>query len=324
MSELNPSLVVLAAGLGSRYGGLKQLEPLGPGGEVLMDYGVFDAARAGVERAVFVIRREMERDFHQRLGRRYARRLEVAYAFQELSDVPPGLAVPAARAKPWGTAHAVLAAETTVRGPFVAANADDFYGAEGFRLLAGFLRDATEPVGPRRAPRARPEGPRPQRLAPQRLAMVGYELAKTLSEHGPVSRGVCRLGAGGFLASVVEHTALEPWGEGARDRSPDGGWHYFTGREPVSLNLWGLTPGVFPALRARFERFLELRGADPNAELYLPAVIDELIQEGEATVAVLPSSAQWFGVTYREDRERVARHLATLAEAGEYPVPLWG
>ncbi len=308
MGEPNPELLVLAAGLGSRYGGLKQLEPLGPGGEVLMDYGVFDAARAGVERVVFVLRREMEREFHQRLGRRYARRLEVAYAFQEIDDLPPGSAVPAARTKPWGTAHAVLSAEQALRAPFLVANADDFYGAEGFRLLVQFLR--------RGSGGGAGEGA-------LRFAMVGFELRRTLSEHGPVSRGVCEVTAEGLLASVVEHTALEPWGDGAREATAGGGWRTFTGREPVSLNLWGLTPGIFPELSERFERFLAARSADPKAELYLPAVVDELIRERRSTVTVLPSSAQWFGVTYREDRERVARHLAALVEAGEYPAPLW-
>lgn len=308
MGEPNPELLVLAAGLGSRYGGLKQLEPLGPGGEVLMDYGVFDAARAGVERVVFVLRREMEREFHQRLGRRYARRLEVAYAFQELDDLPPGFAVPAARTKPWGTAHAVLSAERALRAPFLVANADDFYGAEGFRLLVEFLRPGSGGGTGERA---------------LRFAMVGFELRRTLSEHGPVSRGVCEVTAEGLLASVVEHTALERWGDGAREATAGGGWRTFTGREPVSLNLWGLTPGIFPEIAACFERFLAARSADPKAELYLPAVIDELIREQRSTVTVLPSSAQWFGVTYREDRQRVARHLAALVEAGEYPERLW-
>lgn len=298
------SLVVLAAGLGSRYGGLKQLEPIGPSGEFLMDYAAFDAARAGIERAVFVIRREMERDFHARWGRRYAERLDVSYAFQELTAVP-SFQPPAGRTRPWGTAHAVLAAAAKVNGPFVVSNADDFYGRESYRTLAEHLR-------------------RHCTTGPEEWALVGFELARTLSAEGSVSRGVCTAGADGFLTSVVEHLEISHTETGITGRAPDGTLRAFTGGELVSLNLWGFGPALFPELASRFERFLRAHGTEEKPELYLPTVVDELIGEGKARVRMLPTSARWLGVTYREDRPLVAAELARLQAAGEYPAELWG
>lgn len=302
--ETRPALVVLAAGVGSRYGGLKQLDGVGPGGETIMDYAVFDAARAGIERAVFVIRRDLERDFHAARGRLYARRLDVAYAFQELDSLPPGRAVPAGRVKPWGTGHALLCAAGAVRGPFVASNADDFYGAEGYRLLFDFLAQ-----------------PAPGPL--ERYAMVGYELRRTLSAHGSVSRGVCDVGPEGLLRGVHEHTRLEARGEGAVQRGPDGGEVAFRGDEPVSLNLWGFRPSLFERLRASFETFLDARGDEPGAEFFLPSVVDEMVRDGRASVSVLRTSARWFGLTHRDDREQVASALRALHDQGAYPPRLW-
>jgi hypothetical protein len=296
------SLVVMAAGLGSRYGGLKQFEAVGPGGARLMDYAVFDALRAGLERLVFVLRPGMQADFHAACGHLYARRAEVAYAFQDLTDVPSGFRVPDGRVKPWGTGHAVLAAAEQVPGAFIAINADDFYGADGFGQLATFLRQPA------------PHEP------PARHALVAYDLRQTLSEHGSVARGVCELDAGGLLRSVREHTALVPVGRGAREQA---GGRMFTGDEPVSLNLWGFAPSLFSELRARFATFLTARGDDPKAEFFLPAVVDELVHDGRAEVTVLRTPAQWFGVTYREDRERVAARLHALHAAGVYPERLF-
>ncbi len=284
----------MAAGMGSRYGGLKQLEPVGPAGESMTDYAVFDAWRAGARRAVFVVRREMQAEFHARLGRRYETRLEVAYAVQELEG----------RAKPWGTGHAVLAAEGQVRAPFIVCNADDFYGAEGFGLLAAFLA-------------------RPAPTPPERYAMVAFELRRTLSDHGHVSRGVCALDGRGLLAGVREYTHVAPHGEGARDAPPAGAARDFDGREPVSLNLWGLRPSVFPELRARFERFRAARADDPRAEFYLPAVIDALLREGRASVAVLRTGSDWFGLTHPEDRAAAQARLVELHARGDYPPALW-
>lgn len=294
----------MAAGLGSRYGGLKQLDGVGPGGETVMDYAVYDAARAGVERVVFVIRREMQREFHERCGRRYAGRLEVVYAFQELTELPAGASPPPGRLKPWGTGHAVLCAAASVRAPFIVCNADDFYGAEGYRLLADFLR------APADAP-------------PERHAMVAFELRRTLSEHGTVSRGVCETTADGLLHSVREYTRIEARPDGARHAGPDGE-RVFTGHEPVSLNLWGFRTGLFDELRPRFERFLRERGgSDPAAEFFLPAVVDELVREARASVRVLRTSARWFGMTHREDRARVTALLGELHARREYPPCLW-
>jgi NDP-sugar pyrophosphorylase family protein len=296
---MKPELLVMAAGVASRYGSLKQIEPVGPAGETLMDYSVYDALRAGVERLVFVIRRETERDFHEAVGRRYAQRAEVAYAFQSVHDLPAGYALPAGRTKPWGTGHAVLAAESQIHAPFLVANADDFYGAEAFGLLAGFLAQLAD------AP-------------PERYAMVTYPLCNTLSDQGAVSRGLCVVSPEGFLTEVTEHTAIARTSGGAA-----AGEHRFTGAEPVSMNLWAFRPSLFPLLEERFEAFLRGRLEEPGAELYLPAVVADLISSGEATVRAFPTSCPWFGVTYKADRPVVVERLRALVERGDYPSPLW-
>jgi hypothetical protein len=304
MTAAHPELVVMAAGVGSRFGGLKQLEPVGPCGEKLIDYSIFDALRAGVERVVFVIRREMESDFHALVGSRFTGRAEIVYAHQELDDLPAGFVPPAGRIKPWGTAHAVLAAGRAVRAPFLLINADDFYGAAAYGGAAGFLRE--------------PEG-----TPPERWAMVGYHLANTLSAHGTVSRGVCEVGPGGMLRDIVERTALEPREDGAREAGPDGADRRYAGDTPVSMNFWAFTPAIFPHLAERFARFLDAKGDDLKAEFYIPAVVKELMDERVATVRVLDSPDPWFGLTYREDREVVAARLRALTARGDYPPKLW-
>ena len=297
-------LVVMAAGGGSRFGGLKQLEPVGPHGETLLDYSVFDGVRAGAQRVVVVLRREMEAEFHARLGCRWASRVEVAYALQEVTDVPPGATVPAGRSKPWGTGHAVLAARRWVNGPFVVINADDFYGAEGFALLAGFFGDA-------------PPG------TPGRFALVAYRLAQTLSEHGPVSRGVCRVDDGGRLVAIDEREGVARrtdgslWSHGPGDPQP------LSPDALVSMNLWGFGADLFGHLEQRFADFLRERGGEPGAEFYLPAAITALIADKLCTVQVLPTSALWFGLTHREDVPSVRRHLHNLLAQGAYPPRLW-
>jgi NDP-sugar pyrophosphorylase family protein len=291
-------LLVLAAGVGSRYGGAKQLERVGPAGETLMDYALWDAAAAGVRRAVFVIRREHERIFRQEITRRYLSRLEVDFAFQELSDLPAGFGVPPDRQKPWGTGHAVWAARHLLRGPFATINADDYYGASGFLKLSEFFSSER---------------------SPNRYALVAYELGKTLSPHGSVSRGVCTVDAGGRLLAVEEVTGIEPLpNEAPRARAGD---RVFSGREPVSMNLWGLGPSIFPLLGRALEAFLGAGDPGDRGELYLPTVIDREVTSGAAEVAVLPVADSWLGVTYREDREAVMRELAR--RAAEYPSPLW-
>lgn len=301
---MQPELVVMAAGVGSRFGGLKQLEPVGPGGEKLIDYSIYDALRAGVERVVFVIRRDMEEDFRELIGSRFAARVEIVYAYQELEPVPPWFTLPTGRVKPWGTGHAVLAAQRAVRGPFLVINADDFYGAAAFRQAADFLR----------LPAAPP---------PQRWCMVGYRLANTLSEHGAVSRGVCEVTADGLLKEIVEHTSLVPCDGGARANAAGSHDAVLAGDTPVSMNFWGFTPALFSCLEERFARFLRERGHDLKAELYIPAVVNDLVREGVATVRVLDSPEPWFGMTYRDDRDAVAARLRDLTARGEYPPRLW-
>ncbi len=289
-------LMVLAAGMGSRFGGVKQLDPVGPSGETVMDFAVYDAVRAGVDRVVFVIRRELEQAFHAQIGSRYAGAVPVAYAFQELAALPGGRGVPEGRTKPWGTGQAVLAAADVVDSPFIVINADDFYGRRAYEGLAGRLAMAS---------------------APGSYSMVGFPLVNTLSEHGTVARGICEV-VDGRLRSVVEHTGLAPDGDGVLDASGA----RFSGAELVSMNFWGLQPDVFGRLETQFGEFLDARGDDPKAELYLPAVIDRLVAEGLASVDVLTSPDQWFGMTYAADRDAVAARLADLVTTGEYPTPL--
>ena len=299
-----PVLVVLAAGVGARYGGLKQMEPVGPGGEAVLDYAVFDAKRAGFGKVVFVIRREIEQDFRDIFGRRFAKHIEVDYAFQALDMVPAGRLVPPDRTKPWGTGHAVLCATPALDRPFAVINADDFYGAQSFRALARFL---TQPAA----------------ANPDLFAMVGFQLDRTLSEHGTVARGLCQMDAEGYLASVEELTAIEKQPGGARNKEPDGSFRNLTGREIVSMNCWGFTLGLFEGLRRQFGEFLDRDQANLKAEFYLPTAVNVLINAGQARVQVLPTPSHWFGVTYRADRPVVVESIRALVRAGEYPERLW-
>jgi dTDP-glucose pyrophosphorylase len=299
-----PALVVLAAGMGSRYGGLKQIDPVGPHGEVVLDYSVFDACRAGFGSVVFVIRRDLERAFRETVGRRFEDRLEVRYAFQELDALPRGSSVPAGRTKPWGTGHAVLCARPAVQEPFAVINADDFYGADAYRQLATFL---TTPPDAGRAT----------------YAMVGFELGRTLSAHGTTARGLCVVDAAGCLQSVHELTAIERTVGGARNREPDGSFRALTGIETVSMNCWGFTPGFFDHLAAGFSEFLRSHGTSERTEFYLPFAVNSLIERGAAQVKVLPTDSNWFGVTYREDRPVVVESIRRLIHAGAYPEQLW-
>jgi dTDP-glucose pyrophosphorylase len=296
-----PSLLVLAAGMGSRYGGLKQIDPVGPAGETIIDYSVYDALRAGFAKLVFVIRRDVEEPFREIVGRRFEKRLPVRYVFQELADLPPGFAPPANRAKPWGTTHAILAGQSVLEEPFAAINADDFYGAQSFRLLAEHFSAGSGDY-----------------------AMAGFTLRRTLSEFGSVARGVCQVGPDGYLKSVVELTRIERDGAGAKNTDAAGRVTRLTGDEVVSMNFWGFTPAVFPALRSRFAAFLEQHGRDEKAECYIPSVISELLASGQARVKVPRTGDAWLGVTYREDRPRVMEGIRQLVARGQYPERLWG
>ncbi|MEI7900732.1 MAG: sugar phosphate nucleotidyltransferase [bacterium] len=301
---MRPTLVVLAAGMGSRYGGLKQVDPVGPSGETIMDYSVFDAVRAGFDRVVFVIRRDFEEVFRTAIGSKYKGVAAVDYAFQEAEDLPPGFTVPGARVKPWGTAHAIRAARSVVNTPFAAINADDFYGRDAFQRLGVFLT-------------------RGQPVAKPRFAMVGYRLDQTLSENGSVARGVCKVGTDGLLETVTEMTKLVRVPGGAENREKPGCPLALTGTERVSMNLWGFTPALFSALEARFPLWLKVHAEDPKAEWYIPFVVDEMVGEGAAEVEVLPTESAWFGVTYREDKPQVVAAIHALVDSGEYPVKLW-
>lgn len=302
---MKPTLLILAAGMGSRYGGLKQVDPVGPSGETIMDYSVFDAVRAGFGRVVFVIRRDFEDVFKKTIGVKYKGVLPVDYAYQNIADLPIGFHVPREREKPWGTAHAIRSARKVVDTPFAAINADDFYGRDAFQRLANFLSAADAAS------------------QPPRFAMVGYRLDQTLSEHGSVARGVCQIGCNGVLQSVTEMTKLVRVPGGAENREDPDEPVKLTGAERVSLNLWGFTPELFKALEARFPAWLEVNAGNPRAEWYIPFVIDEMIRESAAQVEVLPTDSSWFGVTYREDKPLVVEAVRKLVEAGEYPVKLW-
>ncbi|HMP91222.1 MAG TPA: sugar phosphate nucleotidyltransferase, partial [Kiritimatiellia bacterium] len=298
---MKKDLVVLAAGMGSRYGGLKQIDPVGPSGEKVIDYSVFDAIRAGFNRVVFVIRRDMEAAFRDGIGDAMESRLDVAYAFQEMHDLPAGYTSPAGREKPWGTGHAVWAARNVVNSPFAVINADDFYGPRAFELLAGHLNKASEST------------------STSNYAMIAYQLRQTVSEHGTVSRGLCRLDARGCLIDIEEVTAIEKKPDGIYSRNPDGAKIPHDGMIPVSMNCWGFTPGLFHGMESDFRAFLDRRGAEVKSEFYLPATISAMISRGEACVQVLQTPDAWYGVTYREDKPMVMAGIQSLIDRGLYP-----
>jgi hypothetical protein len=293
--------------MGSRYGGLKQVEPVGPGGETLMDYGIYDACRAGFGKVVFVIRRDFDAAFRTAVGDRYAPHVPVEYAFQSMDDLPSGWRVPEGRTKPWGTAHAIRAARWVVHEPFAAMNADDYYGRESFDRLAAFLSGPGLGTGP-----------------VAHFAMVAFHLRETLSTHGSVARGICRVSTDGFLLGVRELTRLVPLPDGgAENRPPGAPPERLTGNEPTSMNLWAFTPALFHLLEERFGVWLSAHIRDPSAEWYIPEAVDGLVREGKAVVEAIPTPSSWFGVTYRDDRPRVQEAIAVRVAAGEYPPRLW-
>lgn len=299
---MKPTLVVMAAGMGSRYGGLKQIEPVGPGGEIVVDYSVFDAMRSGFGRGVFIIRKEIETAFRAIMDRHISRRFPVDYVFQELDALPGAFRAPADRTKPWGTGHAVLQCRDLVREPFAVINADDFYGRHSFDLLARRLLKTDS-------------------AAPD-YSMVGYILRNTLSEHGSVARGVCEADASGRLLRIVERLKIEKDGAGAR-MEVDGRWTPLSGSEWVSMNMWGFTPTLFDRLEEAFLRFLPGAMGQPKAEFILPSVVGELVERNRATVEILPSEETWLGVTYADDKPAVMAGVRARIRAGDYPERLW-
>jgi choline kinase len=300
----SPALLILAAGMGSRYGGLKQLDPVGPSGETILDFSVFDAMRAGFGKVVFVIRKDFESLFRDQIGRRFEGRMDVDYVFQQLDSIPAGYALPAGREKPWGTGHAIWCAEKALHQPFAVINADDFYGVDAYRQLATQLNTASPDA------------------SPAAFSMVGFRLGNTLSEHGAVSRGICAVDENGMLCEIEEVTGIVRREAGAA-APMDGFEKTFSGNELVSMNFWGFTPSIFPLLEKRFKTFLENNSGSPKAEFYIPSAVAEMIASHEAEVKVLPTTSQWFGVTYREDRPRVTESIQDLVKSGVYQSPLW-
>jgi NDP-sugar pyrophosphorylase family protein len=301
---MKPTLLVLAAGMGSRYGGLKQIDPMGPNGETVLDYSVYDAIRAGFGKVVFIIREDFAQAFRDGIGARFADRIEVDYVFQKLDDLPEGFSVPEGREKPWGTAHAVRAARDAVKSHFAVINADDFYGHDAYQRAAAFFDSLPAD-------------------ASGAMAMVGYPLENTLSDHGHVNRGICRIDEGGFLTNVEEYLDIEREADGhVRGNALDGKRHIVPPGSLVSMNFWAFGPAFFTQLEEGFTRFLLEAGEQVKSECYIPTVVDQLIHSGHAQCMVLQTTSQWFGVTYPADKPFVVESIRKLITDGEYPEKL--
>jgi len=301
---MTPTLLVLAAGLGTRYGGLKQIDSIGPNGETIIDYSIYDGIRASFGKVVFVIRHYFEDEFREKVSSKFDRRIETVYAYQELDACLGDFKLPRDREQPWGTGHAILVCRDLIREPFAVVNADDYYGVHSLGIVAGFLA--------------------PKEVTSTDYGMVGFVLRNTLSEYGPVSRGVSQCDEHMMLKKVIERKKIEKTGDGIRYLDTDGQPHPLIGDEIASMNLWGFSPSIFPHLQAQFDQFLREHGAEPKAELYIPSVVDALIGSGKATVRVLRTDDTWFGVTYRPDRDIAVRCMRGLIDEGVYPERLWG
>ena len=300
------TLVVMAAGIGSRFGGgIKQLEPVGPSGEIIIDYSIHDAVEAGFDKVVFIIRKDLEKDFREVIGDRMEKRVEVAYAFQEMDDLPEGYTKPEGRVKPWGTGQAILCCKELVREPFAVINADDYYGKEAFVKVHDYLVQGHKSEGR------------------MEFCMAGFLLGNTLSDNGGVTRGICSVDEEGHLTGVTETKNIIRTEDGAAIQLEDGTRNPVDERCPVSMNMWGLTPEIFPVLEKGFADFLKELGEPAKGEYLIPTIIDELIQEEKANVTVLASGDRWFGVTYKEDKPAVIRSFRELIEAGVYPEKLF-
>ena len=294
------ALLVLAAGLGSRYGGIKQMDPVGRNGEFVLDYSIFDAVRAGFDQVVLVIRRELEEPLKEHFAA-LSRKVDIRYVVQDMNDLPDGFSCPPERKKPWGTGHAIRSARNVIDAPFAAINADDFYGTQSFKVLADFLLgDCNDSL----------------------YAMVGFKLSNTLSENGTVSRGVASSDGQGYLLGVNERSGVEAFQGGVRYKEGNG-YVQLTGDEPVSLNFWGFAPSVFKHIEEQFRDFLGERMNEPGAEFYIPSVVDRLVHEGKCRVRLLDSPEKWFGMTYSQDRASVVERIAALTRQGVYPECLY-
>lgn len=298
-----PTLLVMAAGLGSRYGSLKQMDPFGPSGETIIDYSVYDARRAGFGKVVFVVREAILEHFKQTILSHFANRIEVDYVLQEVDQVPEGVTVPADRVKPWGTGHAVLVAAPKVHEPFAVINADDYYGTQSFQLMANYLTNVANDA--------------------HEYCLLGYRLENTLSEHGHVSRGVCQIDAAGYLQQVTERTRIYRTDDGGIVYEEDGNTVPLTGQETVSMNLMGFAPSAFTYFEKYFVDFVRKRGQELKSEFYLPFVMNEVIQQQIARVKVITTPDRWFGVTYQADKAVAQQRFRELVEQGVYPERLW-
>ena len=301
---MKPTLFVLAAGMGSRYGGLKQLDGLGPNGETIMDYSIFDAIRGGFGKLVFVIRKSFEQDFREKILSKYEHHIPVELVFQDLNDLPEGFTCPEGRQKPWGTNHAVLMGKNVIREPFAVINADDFYGRDSFAVIGKWLAEL-------------------KGGACNQYCMVGYRVGNTLSESGSVARGVCETSAEGYLTGVVERTAIERIDGDIQFIDENGQKVVLEENTPVSMNMWGFTPDYFAHSEEYFKEFLRANASNLKAEYFIPLMVNKLITEGTATVKVLDTTAKWFGVTYAADRQGVVDKIQALVDAGEYPSKLF-
>ncbi len=299
---MKPTLVILAAGMGSRFGGLKQVEPVGPNGEAIIDYTIFDAIRAGFGKVVFIIRESFADAFKEKFEAKLKGKIEVEYVYQELDNLPEGFTLPEGREKPWGTAHAILVAKDVVNEPFCALNADDFYGKNAYQVLADFLKSSENEA---------------------EFAMVGYQLKNTLSDFGSVSRGICTVDDMQNLVKIVETVKIVKKGNAVISIEEDGSETPMTGEESASMNMWGFKPSLFKALETKFVDFLKTEINKPKSEMYIPSVVFEMIEEQEARVKVLKADSPWFGVTYKEDKPIVVEKIRKLIDEGEYPENLW-
>lgn len=304
---MKPTLVVMAAGMGSRYGGLKQIDPIGPNGEVIVDYSIYDALKAGFGKVVFIIKEEIKEDFYNTVGKRLEGLVDVSYVFQKIEDLPEGFKAPDERVKPWGTAHAVLSCRDVVDTPFAVINADDFYGSSTFKILYDYLinaKDSEEFYD---------------------YSMVGFMVENTLTENGHVARGVCSVDSLGYLQGIHERTKIKKFGDAAKYTEDDENWIDIPKGSTVSMNFWGFTPSIFNELKINFPKFLEENKDNMlKAEYFLPSVVDSLIAENKAKVKVLTSKEQWYGVTYKDDKPRVKETIKVMIEKGIYPEKLWG
>lgn len=302
-----PVLIIMAAGMGSRYGGLKQIDPVDQDGHIIMDFSIYDAVKAGFGKVIFIIKKENEKDFRETIGDRMAQRIEVEYVFQDINNLPEGFAVPEGREKPWGTAHAVLSCLSSVDGPFAVINADDYYGQQAFQMIYDYLASHED-------------------TDKYQYTMVGYLLENTLTENGHVARGVCETNAEGKLTEITERVRIEKREAGPAYTEDDGAtWTPLSGDTVVSMNMWGFTNSMLPEIRDRFAAFLsENLSKNPlKCEYFLPFVVDELIREDKAEVTVLKSRDRWYGVTYREDKPVVVKAIQALKDKGLYPQKLW-